>query len=624
MSFLNKKEQVIDFQLTPYGKHRLSVGQLKPAYYAFFDTGVTYDSQYAGFDEAQSKIHERIKTETQFIEGILFFEEAENTVPASEYVGELGSFVGFDHETGFVPRKYLGFGVFSPEFEAAGDAYMAAVDRSAMDSVYSSLDDLFLAAKEAGGDASGYTAIFSFTSLFDLDIVPKKYVPKPNVLSFESAIGDAKFEGENTQFAPSWKLLACQGEITNVETKDTTSYNHTPADYDNEITEFNIPQVDISANYVLEISTPTGVLAEEIPSDFISETKPFLDGNTIKLIKNDVMVYAEEVNTQLLTENFDVEVFEMIEDAGEITKATATLSLGEIDVGDTITINDGIRSRTFEFIANGGGGAATVPSAGNIGVVVSSNYLLAGTTKNRVGTILNLISAINQDDGSTTRGYPTDYDKGSTGAGAPVFFRGRCRTIYGPGCYTDNHNLQISIDESQISEVAEHDFASLFELRLTNQITTRAIDVNKTITTTAAAARIVPSGFSGGYISKGVELKRKYFTDSIQQIVDGFMVAATEQSVKNPNITADSVEYYFNILTDKQVSDKIACSCASTFNRDSYYIDIDFDCVEEDLKRVYYDIYGSATLPEVCNPPVTGPETPTFEELQPDTDVCED
>ena len=84
--FLDKKEQVIDFQLTPYGKHRLSVGQLKPEYYAFFDTGITYDSEYSGFKEVQTKIHERIKTETQFIEGILLFEEAENTVPESEYL----------------------------------------------------------------------------------------------------------------------------------------------------------------------------------------------------------------------------------------------------------------------------------------------------------------------------------------------------------------------------------------------------------------------------------------------------------------------------------------------------------------------------------------------------------
>ena len=100
------------------------------------------------------------------------------------------------------------------------------------------------------------------------------------------------------------------------------------------------------------------------------------------------------------------------------------------------------------------------------------------------------------------------------------------------------------------------------------------------------------------------------------------MIASTEQEVKNPNITEDSVEYYFNVLTDSDVSGKIACSCASTFNRDSYYIDIDFDCAEEDLKRVYYDIYGSATSPEVCNPPIPG--SSDLGALLPETDICED
>ena len=46
-TFLNKKEQVYDFKLTSYGKYLLSIGKLKPAYYAFFDDNVIYDKQYA-------------------------------------------------------------------------------------------------------------------------------------------------------------------------------------------------------------------------------------------------------------------------------------------------------------------------------------------------------------------------------------------------------------------------------------------------------------------------------------------------------------------------------------------------------------------------------------------------
>ena len=61
MTFLNKKEQVLDIELTQYGKYLLSRGQLKPTYYAFYDDDILYDSEYAGFTEAQNETEGRIK-----------------------------------------------------------------------------------------------------------------------------------------------------------------------------------------------------------------------------------------------------------------------------------------------------------------------------------------------------------------------------------------------------------------------------------------------------------------------------------------------------------------------------------------------------------------------------------
>ena len=51
MSFFNKKEEVIEVILTSYGKYKLSRGQWKPAYYAFFDEDIVYDTRYAGYTE---------------------------------------------------------------------------------------------------------------------------------------------------------------------------------------------------------------------------------------------------------------------------------------------------------------------------------------------------------------------------------------------------------------------------------------------------------------------------------------------------------------------------------------------------------------------------------------------
>jgi len=60
MLFMDKKEEVIDIELTPYGKQLLSMGKMKPVYYAFFDDNIMYDAEYAGLTEDQNIIQERI------------------------------------------------------------------------------------------------------------------------------------------------------------------------------------------------------------------------------------------------------------------------------------------------------------------------------------------------------------------------------------------------------------------------------------------------------------------------------------------------------------------------------------------------------------------------------------
>ena len=64
MTFFNKKEDVLEVVLTPYGRKLLSHGKLKPEYYAFFDDDIVYDSGKAGFSETNSQSKTRILTET--------------------------------------------------------------------------------------------------------------------------------------------------------------------------------------------------------------------------------------------------------------------------------------------------------------------------------------------------------------------------------------------------------------------------------------------------------------------------------------------------------------------------------------------------------------------------------
>ena len=61
MEFFNKKEDVIDLQLTNFGRHLLSKGKFKPVFYSFFDDNILYNSKNAGFQEEQNASEERIR-----------------------------------------------------------------------------------------------------------------------------------------------------------------------------------------------------------------------------------------------------------------------------------------------------------------------------------------------------------------------------------------------------------------------------------------------------------------------------------------------------------------------------------------------------------------------------------
>ena len=71
MTFFDPKEDVIDVEITQFGKFLLSKGKWDPIYYAFFDDDIIYDSQYGGVTEGQNDIQARItgsaRTRDQYV-----------------------------------------------------------------------------------------------------------------------------------------------------------------------------------------------------------------------------------------------------------------------------------------------------------------------------------------------------------------------------------------------------------------------------------------------------------------------------------------------------------------------------------------------------------------------------
>ena len=68
MSFFNKKEDVLDVELTQLGKYLLSKGRFKPVYYAFSDDEILYSVEYTGgTPEKAQETSNRIQKDTQRI-----------------------------------------------------------------------------------------------------------------------------------------------------------------------------------------------------------------------------------------------------------------------------------------------------------------------------------------------------------------------------------------------------------------------------------------------------------------------------------------------------------------------------------------------------------------------------
>ena len=237
--FLDKKEQVIDFKLTSYGRYLLSIGSFKPSYYAFFDNNIMYDTRYVrqtpgGRPLLQNKISKRIVQDTSYFETVSVFRNINATI--NDYTGEI----------------------------------INALDTSE-------------------------------TTL--------KITPEPDIFKVDSIIGDAFLDGP-TDAAPAWQVLMMQNKISSSVYK--TDYSFDRPDMPGALVNSRTPQINIQAIYTLKIADPEFDYNAENARDLVDQSTIFADNKVIQLQMNDPIMYFNEINTQLLTENFEIEVFEVI------------------------------------------------------------------------------------------------------------------------------------------------------------------------------------------------------------------------------------------------------------------------------------------------------------------------
>jgi len=132
MKFLNGKEQVIDIEITSYGRYLISKGKFSPHYYSFFDDGVLYDSEYASTTELQNDIQNRIKNDTPRLEAQANYAGCETKVAkvrerftfedrSFTITGELNGdpWTGSIHYTEITPKE----NAFLPPIQADADKF---------------------------------------------------------------------------------------------------------------------------------------------------------------------------------------------------------------------------------------------------------------------------------------------------------------------------------------------------------------------------------------------------------------------------------------------------------------------------------------------------------------------
>jgi hypothetical protein len=280
VEFFNKKEDVIDLQLTEYGKYLLSLGRLRPEYYAFFDDDILYDPECGGFTEHQNSTEGRIKDETPSLKIVPQITSAETRV--NQFVGNVQSYREARLSTELMAAYARG-----EISDAQLLAYLDELETSPGESTY-----------------AGWSGILADPLAFDQQ--PFRRTPLSNI----DPLGNSSLA---KSYAPSWSIEAAIGEISssaNSITVRNASYNvppSTPAGTDGQAIArvpgpvHEIPQLNIEIDY--KTFTKSGNYTVEAIS-------PELNGSVFLAMRPGYfLIDILEENTDYLKENFEIEVF---------------------------------------------------------------------------------------------------------------------------------------------------------------------------------------------------------------------------------------------------------------------------------------------------------------------------
>lgn len=223
MTFKNQKEEVMEIELTSYGKHLLSKGKFRPSFYAFFDDDVLYDAEYTGEAEVQNNAQKRILEET--------------------------------------PRTRVQVSYSGIETEVAKQIESARANKK-------DLKESFQSTRE------------------------KHY-------SLSAPLGNSSVSSD---YAPSWDVTLYGGEFTQQRRVKTGDHQTT-----------QIPQMEVKDS-VYETFVTNKRQTQSVSNVFDANFEAYDNGNSIEIGHDDFILEIDELHTDSMKENYEIEVFIVEED----------------------------------------------------------------------------------------------------------------------------------------------------------------------------------------------------------------------------------------------------------------------------------------------------------------------
>ena len=296
MTFLNKKERVIEIELTSFGKHLLSNGRLKPEYYAFFDDDVIYDKRYAGGtatgqnpEEPQNDIHDRIKEDLQ-LSCIPNFSSREESVEEDVNMSKallivqnrfaIGSGFKFDENT--VPPS-----ITPKSTEYYNSSY--ALGTANLGTNYKSAWNVGTFKGRITGSVSYLSSSSGYTQeIPQLDMAP---------ITFKSVVSDSTSNLSNLEDQYTTVSFADGSLIRMYEDSILVDVTEEGVDFENE-------------NFEIEVFHLTSSVKPGVPAMMVSQSIPLMFRDQKQEIKNGILLDNDEMTPEsTITESNEVEYY---------------------------------------------------------------------------------------------------------------------------------------------------------------------------------------------------------------------------------------------------------------------------------------------------------------------------